>query len=89
MTKRNLFLVGIISLLFLMIGCSNETSGQSQPDKIRLDYAHYSPTSLVLKEFGWVEEAFEEERPRSRTSAQSAHYKARILDRLNLNRKAI
>lgn len=61
MTKRNLFLVGIISLLFLMIGCSNETSGQSQPDKIRLDYAHYSPTSLVLKEFGWVEEAFEEE----------------------------
>lgn len=61
MKKRNLILAGIISLIFLVIGCSNETSGQSQPDKIRLDYAHYSPTSLVLKEFGWVEAAFAEE----------------------------
>lgn len=31
----------------------------------------------------------DEERPRSRTSAESAHYKSRILDKLNLNRKAI
>jgi sulfonate transport system substrate-binding protein len=27
------------------------------PDQIRLDYAYYSPTSLVLKRFGWLEEA--------------------------------
>ena len=26
-----------------------------------LDYAYYSPTSLVLKEKGWAEEAFEEQ----------------------------
>lgn len=31
----------------------------------------------------------DEERPRSRTSAQSAHYKSRILKRLNLSRNAI
>lgn len=61
MKKRNLILAGIVSVLLLVIGCSNETSGQSQPDKIRLDYAHYSPTSLVLKEFGWVEQAFADE----------------------------
>src|SRR5699024_10640434 len=30
-----------------------------KPDKIRLDFAYYSPTSLVLKKFGWVEEEFE------------------------------
>ncbi len=27
------------------------------PKEIRLDYAYYSPTSLVLKRFGWLEEA--------------------------------
>ncbi|WP_439535530.1 aliphatic sulfonate ABC transporter substrate-binding protein [Methyloversatilis sp.] len=27
------------------------------PNQIRLDYAYYSPTSLVLKRFGWLEEA--------------------------------
>jgi len=26
------------------------------PKTIRLDYATYSPTSLVLKKFGWLEE---------------------------------
>ena len=28
------------------------------PKEIRLDYAYYSPTSLVLKHFGWVEQAY-------------------------------
>jgi sulfonate transport system substrate-binding protein len=27
-------------------------------DELRLDYAHYSPTSLVLRHFGWLEEEF-------------------------------
>lgn len=30
----------------------------AEPERLRLDYAYYSPTSLVLKEKGWVEEAF-------------------------------
>ncbi|SDC40695.1 sulfonate transport system substrate-binding protein [Pelagirhabdus alkalitolerans] len=51
-----LFVLG----LFFLVGC-NQAASQEKPDTIRLDYAHYSPTSLVLKESGLVEEAFEEE----------------------------
>jgi sulfonate transport system substrate-binding protein len=29
---------------------------EEKPDKITLDYAYYSPTSLVLRRFGWLEE---------------------------------
>ncbi|WP_293779001.1 aliphatic sulfonate ABC transporter substrate-binding protein [uncultured Oxalicibacterium sp.] len=32
-------------------------STSTQPQEVRLDYAYYSPTSLVLKKFGWLEEA--------------------------------
>ena len=27
-------------------------------DELRLDYAYYSPTSLVLRHFGWLEQEF-------------------------------
>lgn len=30
------------------------------PKELRVDYAYYSPTSLVLKRFGWLEEAVKE-----------------------------
>jgi sulfonate transport system substrate-binding protein len=30
----------------------------AEPETLRLDYAYYSPTSLVLKEKGWAEEEF-------------------------------
>ncbi|EKN67921.1 aliphatic sulfonate ABC transporter substrate-binding protein [Schinkia azotoformans] len=64
----------ILSTLLLIgvVGCSSSSSSSNntgaegensggeakKPKKIVLDYAYYSPTSLVLKEFGWVEEAF-------------------------------
>ncbi|WP_281659407.1 aliphatic sulfonate ABC transporter substrate-binding protein [Halobacillus sp. Cin3] len=45
-----------------LAGCSSNAEGQGeQPDRVTLDYAYYSPTSLVLKEKGWAEEAFEEQ----------------------------
>ncbi|MBN8237019.1 aliphatic sulfonate ABC transporter substrate-binding protein [Halobacillus kuroshimensis] len=45
-----------------LAGCSSNAEGQEEkPDKVTLDYAYYSPTSLVLKEKGWAEEAFEEQ----------------------------
>ncbi|MCM3181196.1 aliphatic sulfonate ABC transporter substrate-binding protein [Cytobacillus horneckiae] len=53
--------------LFIVIasGCGNdEASGgakDDKPAKIVLDYAYYSPTSVVLKKFGWAEEAFKED----------------------------
>ncbi|RSK50701.1 aliphatic sulfonate ABC transporter substrate-binding protein [Bacillus canaveralius] len=65
MKKWFSLLAGVLAL-FAIAGCSNNTTasgdGKSgKPDKIVLDYAYYSPTSLVLKEFGWAEEAFKEE----------------------------
>lgn len=59
--KYGFVFISIIVIASLIIsGCSAATSGD-KPSKIVLDYATYSPTSLVLKEFGWVEEAFAEE----------------------------
>lgn len=49
-------------ILVIASGCAaaeGETEGK--PEKIRLDYAYYSPTSLVLKKFEWAEEVFAEE----------------------------
>lgn len=46
----------------LIAGCSSGASGDGgeKPKEVTLDYAYYSPTSLVLKEKGWAEEAFKE-----------------------------
>lgn len=49
-------------ILIVAVACSSDSQADGgKPAEIRLDYAYYSPTSLVLKEFGWVEEAFAEE----------------------------
>lgn len=53
--KTILLLIGIV----VLAGCSDSASGK--PKKIILDYAYYSPTSLILKEKGFAEEVFEEE----------------------------
>ncbi|RDW16914.1 aliphatic sulfonates ABC transporter substrate-binding protein [Oceanobacillus arenosus] len=54
--------IGVFSIILLFIaGCSSNASTEGTPEKIRMDYAYYSPTSLVLKEKGWLEEEFEEE----------------------------
>ncbi|TMW71818.1 aliphatic sulfonate ABC transporter substrate-binding protein [Alteribacter natronophilus] len=52
-----------LSLITACAAGSGAEGGEDSPypDEITLDYAYYSPTSLVLKEFGWLEEAFEEE----------------------------
>jgi len=42
--------------VFAPSGITNYASAQETPDKIRLDYAYYNPSSLVLKKFGWLEE---------------------------------
>ncbi|WP_239454415.1 aliphatic sulfonate ABC transporter substrate-binding protein [Bacillus suaedaesalsae] len=55
----------ILTISICILGaCGSSTTSsksESKPEVIRLDYAFYSPTSLVLKEFGWVEEEFEKE----------------------------
>ncbi|MFK4998312.1 ABC transporter substrate-binding protein [Bacillus sp. N9] len=50
----------IITAVIGLAGCS-ASADSGKPKKIVLDYAHYSPTSLVLKEKGFAEAVFEEE----------------------------
>ncbi|WP_425339531.1 hypothetical protein [Lentibacillus salicampi] len=45
----------------LVAGCGSDENADGSLSEIRLDYAYYSPTSLVLKEFGWAEEEFADE----------------------------
>ena len=35
--------------------------GADAPKEIRLDYAYYSPESLVIKKFGWLEDEFKKD----------------------------
>jgi len=58
LVSKNIFVIGILGLLLFAVGCSSSASSDNKPEKIRLDFAYYSPTSLVLKEFGWLEEEF-------------------------------
>ncbi|MCM3733291.1 aliphatic sulfonate ABC transporter substrate-binding protein [Fictibacillus nanhaiensis] len=50
-----------LAVALLLAGCSSSAKEGEKPEKIRLDYAFYSPTSLALKKFGWAEEAFKKE----------------------------
>lgn len=65
MIQKIKFMMIIGAILLVMSGCISQTSKgkqtSDQPENIRLDYAYYSPTSLVLKEFGWLEEEFAED----------------------------
>ncbi len=36
-------------------------SAQEQPERVRLDYAYYNPSSLALRRHGWLEEALQEQ----------------------------
>lgn len=60
MKKILLTIIALFFSVFLLTGCS-EASSDGKPNKIRLDYATYSPTSLVLKELGFLEEKFKDE----------------------------
>ncbi|MCA0972555.1 aliphatic sulfonate ABC transporter substrate-binding protein [Halobacillus litoralis] len=61
MKKQWWLLASVLLIGTFLAGCSGSAEGEEQPDKVTLDYAYYSPTSLVLKEKGWAEEAFEEQ----------------------------
>ncbi len=47
-------------VLALLAACGAPATGGSasgqKPSEIRLDYAYYNPSSLVLRKFGWLEE---------------------------------
>lgn len=52
-------------------------------DELRLDYAHYSPTSLVLRHFGWLEEEFKSDGTRIKWVFSAGSNRA--LEYLNAN----
>ncbi|WP_183142109.1 aliphatic sulfonate ABC transporter substrate-binding protein [Pseudomonas cichorii] len=52
---------------------------ENAPEEVRLDYAYYSPVSLVLKHFGWVEKAL----PNSKISWVFSQGSNRSLEYLN------
>jgi sulfonate transport system substrate-binding protein len=50
--------------LLLVVTVLQACSGSAETkelEKVRLDYAYYSPTSLILKNFGYAEEIFEQD----------------------------
>jgi sulfonate transport system substrate-binding protein len=50
----------VLALLLMVPAAAFPTGAGAaeHPKEVRLDYAYYSPTSLVLKHFGWAEQAF-------------------------------
>lgn len=62
MRKWITFIAVMIGISLTITACgSAQGEGNDTLDKVVLDYAYYSPTSLALKEFGWAEEVFEEQ----------------------------
>jgi sulfonate transport system substrate-binding protein len=57
----SLLLRRLAGALLLILTTPVTTEAADHPKEIRLDYAYYSPTSLVLKHFGWAEAAFKAE----------------------------
>ncbi|MDD2774668.1 MAG: aliphatic sulfonate ABC transporter substrate-binding protein [Gallionella sp.] len=58
--KRFKFLKSHWIALFVTLATisSASTTFAAEPEEVRVDYAYYSPSSLVLKHFGWLEEEF-------------------------------
>jgi sulfonate transport system substrate-binding protein len=54
--------VGIVAAILttILAACGGSSAGD-KPKEIRLDYAYYNPSSLVLRKFGWLEEELKAE----------------------------
>ncbi|PTQ69149.1 aliphatic sulfonate ABC transporter substrate-binding protein [Pseudomonas sp. GV071] len=78
-------LARFFSVASLVLGSSLGLLGSAQadealPKELRLDYAYYSPTSLVLKHFGWLEQSVGEGSKVTWTLSQGSN---RALEYLN------
>jgi sulfonate transport system substrate-binding protein len=59
--SRRAFVAGVSGLGLAALaprGIIKAAQESDAPDKIRVDYAFYNPSSLVLREYGWLEEEF-------------------------------
>lgn len=55
--------IGILSIFFIAIAAlfGSPAKAADALKRVSVDYAYYNPVSLLLKEKGWLEQAFEEE----------------------------
>lgn len=60
MKRFGLWTLLLAALSIVVTACGGAAGGKGggKPAELRLDYAYYSPTSLVAKKFGWFEEEF-------------------------------
>ena len=62
MQRRSLLSASAAALALPLAVYGSRTAHAAAPLKeLRLDYATYSPSSLVLRRFGWLEEAFKKD----------------------------
>lgn len=50
-----------VAIALTLTACSNATSSASKPAEVRLDFATYNLSSLVLKQQGWLEQELEKD----------------------------
>ncbi len=63
--------LAVALLASLPIGAYNSPAQAADaPKEVRLDYAYYAPTSLVLRHFGWLEKSLKPQRHRSALGVQ-------------------
>jgi sulfonate transport system substrate-binding protein len=55
---RGVTALGVLPVLGV---AARGVSAQDKPATVRLDYAYYNPSSLVMRRFGWLEEALTEQ----------------------------
>lgn len=56
LTRRFASLVIAALLILPLLAACGAPGTAARPSEIRLDYAYYNPSSLVLRKFGWLEE---------------------------------
>jgi len=56
MPRRMIASLLLALLLVPLVAACGAPATASKPTEIRLDYAYYNPSSLVLRKFGWLEE---------------------------------
>jgi sulfonate transport system substrate-binding protein len=58
MKRRTILQLAASGIALAALPSFTRAATQAPLKELRLDYAYYSPTSLVLRRFGWLEEAF-------------------------------
>jgi|HigsolmetaAR204D_1030405.scaffolds.fasta_scaffold01180_7 sulfonate transport system substrate-binding protein len=59
--KKIVSLMAALGLSLALTACGSSAASESKLKTIKLDYATYSPLSLVIKKMGWAEEEFQKD----------------------------